>query len=547
MIFDSRSLTDGKTVETDLCIAGAGVAGIALARELMGRDLRICLLESGGLEPDRETQSLYWGEDVGVPYYPLDTSRARFFGGSSHCWHVPLGNNALGVRLKPLEPIDFEEREWVPYSGWPFDKKHIDPFYERAVKFCRLKPFPEEDPAQLQVLPFLNGRVKTTLFQFAVRDHFVRENLETVRASQTVTAYLNANVTGIETNETAQSVTRLRAACLNGKKFSVKAKLFVLALGAIEIPRLLLLSNKSQKTGLGNQHGLVGRFFMEHPHLWSGIYIPSNDKIFASAGLYKVHKDDDVSVMGKLRLSEEVLRKERILNYCTSIHAAICPDPFRESPRMDETAFLKTGVASADGKQQASEGVHPGSVIDDMGSVARSMLGRMRFGRQKKIRAFRLNHMSEQMPNPESRVTLSEELDALGQRRARLDWRLAALDMKTIIRAQEIIDEELRRAGLGMLHIQTQDETPPPNLTGGWHHMGTTRMHRDPQKGVVDEHCRVHGVSNLFIAGPSVFPTSGYANPVLTIIALTMRLADHIKARMGEREGRIPCRDGQWS
>jgi len=131
-------------------------------------------------------------------------------------------------------------------------------------------------------------------------------------------------------------------------------------------------------------------------------------------------------------------------------------------------------------------------------------------------------------------VTLSDKLDALGQRRVQLNWQLSALDMRTIIRAQHILNGELQRAGLGSLEIELKREVPPPDLHGGWHHMGTTRMHRDSSKGVVNEHCQVHGVHNLFIAGPSVFPTGGYANPTLTIVALATRLADHVKARMNE-------------
>lgn len=136
--------------------------------------------------------------------------------------------------------------------------------------------------------------------------------------------------------------------------------------------------------------------------------------------------------------------------------------------------------------------------------------------------------MSEQAPNPMSRVTLSSEKDRFGRNFARLDWRLSAIDKQSIRRSQEILGKELNRAGLGRLYIELSDETPPQAITGGWHQMGTTRMHRDPRKGVVNEHCRVHGISNLYISGPSVFPTSGYANPALTIVALAVRLADHI-------------------
>jgi choline dehydrogenase-like flavoprotein len=140
VIVDARSLSQNRTIETDICIVGAGVAGITLARELIDNDFRVCLVESGGFEPDKATQSLYWGENIGHPYYELDTARARFFGGTSHYWHIPLGDDCLGVRLRPLDEIDFEEREWIPHSGWPFDKTHLDPFYDRAQSICQLGP-----------------------------------------------------------------------------------------------------------------------------------------------------------------------------------------------------------------------------------------------------------------------------------------------------------------------------------------------------------------------------------------------------------------------
>ena len=536
MILDAGSLPNGKDVKTDVCIVGAGIAGITLAREFVGKDIRVCLLESGGFEPDKVTQSLYWGENTGFPYYPLDTARARFFGGTSHYWNIPLGDELFGVRLRPLDPIDFEEREWVPYSGWPFRKEHLDPFYERAQSVCKIGPFTYdvkewEDPVQTPRLPLLNGRVKTTMFQFASRDLFFSKYRNEISSSDMITAFLHANVTDIETNRTAGSVTRLRIAGLNGKKFYLSAKLFILALGAIETPRLLMLSNKIQKTGLGNQNDLVGRFFMEHPHLWSGMYIPSNESIFRNSGLYGIHKVKGVPVMGKLTLSEEVIRQERILNYVASIHPKMCPAPV-SATHAEKKASLPVLKEHTSGNLTK----HLGSAAADIGSITKKVFRKIRDHR--KIKVFLLNHMSEQLPNPDSRVMLGEECDALGQRRVNLDWRMMPLDMRTIIRGQEIIDEELRHAGLGRLHIEMQDDSPPPpQLTGGWHHMGTTRMHVDPKKGVVDDNCRVHGIGNLFIAGPSVFPTGGYANPVLTIIAMAVRLADHVKGRMTGKGG----------
>jgi choline dehydrogenase-like flavoprotein len=232
--------------------------------------------------------------------------------------------------------------------------------------------------------------------------------------------------------------------------------------------------------------------------------------------------------MGKVTLTEEVVRKEKLLNYCTSIHPRFVTDPrFRsvDSKGADSLKALRSSLSR--GEVPAAAGEHLLNVIGDMGGIARNVYRKAR--RRRTIKAFRLNTMAEQTPNPASRVSLMEERDPLGQNRVQLDWRISSQDMRSIIRAQEIIGEELRRAGLGDLHIELEDDVAPPDLHGGWHHMGTTRMHIDPKQGVVDENCRIHGISNLFVGGPSVFPTSGYANPVLTFLALTVRLADHMK------------------
>jgi choline dehydrogenase-like flavoprotein len=455
-----------------------------------------------------------------------------------------MGRNRLGVRLRPLDEIDFEERDWVPYSGWPFDKSHLDPFYERAQTILQIGPYTYdvddwEDP-ETSRLPFANGRVKTTIFQFGPRAPFIGEYRDEIARANNITTYLYANAVELETNETAQMVTRLRVACLQGKRFWVSAKLFILAANGIEIPRLLLLSNRTQTAGLGNEHDLVGRFFMEHPHHWSGVYVPSDSGIFNATGLYRVHTVNGIPIMGKLTLAEEVLRREELLSYCVSIHPSTRPKWLSRNERTASkgaSSIRDLRSAVRRGKIPDDLGGHLGNVVTGIDDVAAAAFGSIRRQLEEasdkrkppRVEVFTLNHMSEQVPNPNSRVTLAAERDALGCNRAQLDWQLSPLDMRTIIRAQEIISEELRRAGLGRLVIELKDETPPPDLHGGVHQMGTTRMHSDPKQGVVDEHCRVHGLSNLYIASSSVFPTVGYANPVLTMVALTVRLADHVK------------------
>lgn len=142
----------------------------------------------------------------------------------------------------------------------------------------------------------------------------------------------------------------------------------------------------------------------------------------------------------------------------------------------------------------------------------------------------------EQAPHPDSRVTLDGERDALGMPRVVLDWRLSPIDRHTIAFAFRRSVDGLTQAGLGQVTLEPWIETPDLDsgeFEGGYHHMGTTRMSDTPTSGVVDRHCRVHGVHNLYIAGPSVFPTSGCANPMLTIVALALRLAGHLSDGLG--------------
>jgi choline dehydrogenase-like flavoprotein len=547
MIVDGRSVEENETVESDVCIVGAGVAGITLAREFIDHGFEVLLLESGDLKFDADTQSLCSGESTGHRYFPLDISRARQFGGSPNFWAIDIGEGHLGgARFRPLDALDFEKRDEVPYSGWPFGKTELDPFYDRAHSFVQAGP-PSydvgdwEDSEKRPRLPFLNGRVQTVIFKFISRERFIHDLRYEVTQADNILTFLYANALEIETDETAQTVKRLRVGCLAGNRFWIKAKIFILAMGGIETPRLLLLSNKVQKSGLGNENDLVGRFFMEHLHFSSGIYLPSDVAGCRQAALYRgIHWVRQVPIVGKLALSEELIRREKLLNQNIQLmpHALSSWETY---PGIWSEAVVSFQTLCAGMRQRevpAGCTRHLKNLvgnIEDVAEAARQkfMRGMFRtFNGKEKTQAFLLAHIAEQAPNPDSRVTVSAERDSLGQNRVRLNWRLSEIDFLSPIRTQEIIDIELRRAGLGRLRIELRDPIPPPDLHGGHHHMGTTRMHVDPKKGVVDPNCRVHGVSNLFIAGPSVFPTGGYANPVHTTVALALRLADHIRSIM---------------
>jgi len=544
MHIDARSIQQDEVITADLCIAGAGVAGVTLAREFIQSEASVVLLESGGVCPDRQMQGLLWGENIGHAYYPLDNARSSGFGGSAHKWMICLPENRLGARLHPLDEIDFLERSWVPDSGWPFNRAHLDPYYRRAQAVClsgkyRYDAADWEESAKPR-LPFDSRKVETAIFHFLDRRAFVRDYLDHIKGSNAVRLLTHATLLEIESGSNRREISGFRIGTPCGNRFRVVARHYILSLGAVECAHTLLLSQKERTAGIGNQHDLVGRYFMEHPHLWSGRWIPSPQLDLKKLGLYRLHSSKGTPIMGKLTTTQDVQREAKLLNYCVSIHPKVrryTRDVVPSWP-IDNWPLLKP---NGDGPVQAVESqvkrsISPerlkSAVTKQLREAGYHLLGGMLERYRRESVVFTLNHMSEQAPNPDSRVLLSDEKDFFGRNRVRLDWRLSEMDLQSIIASQEIIDAELRRIGAGRLEIDRDTERVEQGIHGGWHHMGTTRMHRDPRKGVVDPNSKVHETANLYIAGPSVFPTGGYANPILTTVALAIRLADHLKVAL---------------
>jgi choline dehydrogenase-like flavoprotein len=227
--------------------------------------------------------------------------------------------------------------------------------------------------------------------------------------------------------------------------------------------------------------------------------------------------------MAALSTTSELQRSERVGNFSAFLH--LTDEASRSRAVRSLKQLRKMAVDRVWNKTSLGHGKN---VIVGFRDVASFILHKANFKKTSEG-LIELMVMTEQVPNPDSRITLSSQRDRFGQPRARLDWQLTDDDYRTIEVGQRTIDEELRSAGIGRLEGKYADESPRPTLTGGWHHLGTTRMHDDPKQGVVDANCKVHGIRNLFIAGSSVFPTGGYANPTLTLVALAARLADHLQ------------------
>lgn len=523
MYIDARTLSPNTTIDTEICIIGGGAAGITLALELLERPFRVCILESGGLEYDEETQNLYKGENIGLPYFPLDGTRLRYFGGTTNHW--------TGW-CRPLDDIDFEARAWVRDSGWPIERTDLIPYYKKAHTLCQLDSFEysvdywEKTLGNNVVSPLAlhSDRVVTKIFQFSPPTRFGTVYQKHLRNASNMRIFLNSNVINIETNKNASRVERVHVRTLKGNKFWVKSKYFILAAGGLENPRLLLASNNVQKSGLGNQHFLVGKYFTEHIEMAFGYMLLQDNT--TNMDLYTLQKH---GILGSLAINEQTQRMEKLLNFnCTIVPIA---NAGAGTAGFGSLRHLFRSVE--EGKWPDNLGRHIKNIISDYGQVSSYLYDKL-VAKQKPGGLYLIMNRSEQSPKADSKVILGEETDALGMRRIQLNWRLSPIDKYTIRRSQEILGEELGRAGLGRVRIMlSQDDTTwPPNLDGGHHHMGTTRMSDKPKTGVVDKNLKVFGTENLFVAGSSVFPSCGNSNPTLTIIALSIRMAEHVNRLM---------------
>ncbi len=528
MFADARSVPRDTRLETDVCIIGAGAAGITLAREFSGSPFRVTVLESGGFEYETETQALYEGPSVGLPYAQLSVPRLRFFGGTTNHW---------GGICRPFEDADFEAREGIPYTGWPIKKDDIDPFYGRAGRAVRL-PSQEWDLSHwapdgaLAPLRLSSDRIVSRVAQQVEPDlrSFGAGYRDELRSVPNVTVYLHANVTGVDADDPGRTATSARVATLAGNRFSVGAMVFVLATGAIENARMLLVSNERFPGGLGNQNGLVGRFFLEHPRFLGGFIVPSAPH--PNLGFYENHRVGGALVRGYLASSKDFQLAEGLLDLQIRLELG-----YGDAPEDAEDFARHVMTLAADLESWQRIAIPGPPVPIPYLEVVREALESPEdtyIYLRGRIETIGLTTRIEQAPNPDSRVVLLRERDQLGMQRVALDWRLSEVDKRNVRRTLELLGAEVGRAGIGRVKILygEDDSEWPDDLDGGQHHMGTTRMSDDPKQGVVDRDCRVHGMSNLFVAGSSVFPTPGGATPTLTLVALAIRLADHLKGMM---------------
>lgn len=545
MIIDYLDRSGPDDFFADICIIGAGPAGISIARSFIGTSLNVCLVESGGLAGEDRNQELYEGTSVGSLELDPATSRMRAFGGSCNVW---------GGGCVPLSTLDLGPRDWVPHSGWPLSYDEIEPYYRRAQSVCGIESHdftegtfltpPARTPVAFDTSKLVNQNFVLSPVFFG--DTY-RSELE---GAANITVLLHANLLEFEAAPAGASVRQARIGALDGRRGLIRARRYVLACGGIENARLLLLSNSVAPNGLGNDRDLVGRYFMDHPSgklgtLFTDAPDPLTRPYDRSGG------KGPAPSFPELCLSDQAVQAHQLLSGRVRPVAVEAPAPkgiqaLRDLknaflPVRDESLALegmmraaRKSDASGDDDGQVKEGIGKLGLRVGMGTWDIANAVRRKLTGKPTVRSTHVDVIGyfEQAPNPESRVMLGDEVDALGQRRVCVDWRLTELDWHTYRTAAGLFGAELANSCGGKFQLEPwlqEGSDAVPQLRGTAHHLGTTRMSDDPNLGVVDRQCRVHGVDNLYVVGSSVFPTGGWAFPTFTIVALSMRLAEHLR------------------
>jgi choline dehydrogenase-like flavoprotein len=512
----------------EVAIIGAGSAGLTLARRLVEGGRSVLLLESGGLDYESASADLNRGFNTGLDYYPLEDSRLRFFGGTTAIW---------GGRVAEFDPIDFEPRDWVPFSGWPFGKEALASYYREAR---RLLDLPEEWPATPR--SFLD-RLDPALVErkdWLIDPRFDRFGFAAQRElfdHPLLTLVTHATVRDILALPSGKAIEALEVMGPSGGKVRVVAGDFVLAAGGLENPRLLLASRSVMPAGLGNEHDLVGRFFMEHPHGRGGRVLASPAIAWKLIRAFQKQAIGDFETAALVRPSERLQRDRRILN--SALALAVRPSSGGRQPLLTAAYLSAKHSLSPTRRGRLAWRTYKGA-----GRLIRRSVGPLiwwlRSRRESNDLALVLR--AEQAPNRDSRVSLHPtERDATGVPRISLHWQMSPLDRESAAVLVRAFGSALEKLRLGRVELADWLERAEENWVndplvsihplGGYHHMGTTRMAEDPRSGVTDGEGRVHGIANLWVAGSSLFPTAGWANPTLTILALALRQADRLLGR----------------
>ena len=535
MLIDCADVADGTVIDTDICVIGAGPAGLTVASTLAESNQRVVVIEAG-YGPGKPIGLEHRAADVVDSDFDAPLSVPHRFGGGANEWIVRLPKMRRGVRMLPLDPQDLEERSWLPNSGWPLAWSELSRWYRDAVNFLGLSPLgfdlahwvDEQHPAiDLDTAGFTTG-----IEQMADPRLFTRTIHDGLAKSANVDVYLGATAGELEGH--ADRVVSLTLDHGIRDRLRVHAGTFVLACGGIENARMLLQARGNAGFGAGTKN--VGAYYVDHHRCTTGLLTPSDPNLLQRVSLYDLTTRRGAYVMGKIVPTPELRRENRLLHSGTMI----LPKP------SDETAvglddLRRFRVNPRNGMEQPSRAIRSGI------SFARAGVAMM--VRQRRLPPnvdagwsaaangsffdhFMVETQIELAPTESNRLVLGSRGGPFGRRRMEMRWRWTDVDLRSLHRTTQLLVEAFERSGTGTLTPVVLDGSPrvtTPN--GAFHPSGTTRMSASPATGVVDRNGAVHGTPNLFVAGSSIFPTAGYANPTFTIVALALRLAEYLRDR----------------
>jgi choline dehydrogenase-like flavoprotein len=532
MIDDLRAGESTTSIDADVLIAGAGAAGVTLALALARAGISVCVLESGGLAPEPDTQALSHGDNTGY-WVSLNAARPRVLGGATSRW---------GGRMAKLDPEDLAPRPWANAPGWPVKYEELAAYYPDAARICGLRePWGDDRQVLQRLLPGRdwnwNGGVRPFVWRYGASGfrrytHWGEVYRDELKDLPNLRLILHANLTGFEAGEDGK-VTAVTARALSGRTIRVTGRSFVLCCGGIENARLLLASAESIPGGVHQGNPLVGGFFMQHPRGGVASITGGSDlglKLQDVFNVFTRRRPPQYEV--GFALSQEVQAKEKLLNCSAVLQYDADPASGWELIKDKLRRSVRRSSNPSTPKRRLT--------LFDVALIARNVWRRGFLGGHSLVapRSVRVVVDVEQVSQAQSRITLADNRDDLGMRRVSIDWRLSDLERTTARRFAELLRDQFRALGIGEVVLEPwlDADGPIPEwaLVDNVHHMGATRMGRTAKDGVVDKDLKVFGSKNVYVAGSSVFPSGGHANPTLTIVALTLRLADHLKAIHGK-------------
>lgn len=526
-----------------------------MAIRLLSKGYSVLIVESGGVVETDSSRDLNKGSaDPPGSHEPLQENRRRQWGGASAVW---------GGRCIPFDELDFAERSWVDHSGWPFGRSELDRYYIDAMRLCEAGRMDFDAhtalPSAPEFLPGLDGDglVTYALERWSSPTHFGKRYRKLLASSSSTLIILNATCTHIQLSPSGEDVAHIRVENPIGECREVSARFYVIAAGGLENARLLLASRDVSPNGIGNHSDCLGRFYQTH-------LFGCHARLVLADGAPRAHvafdrDEDGVYCRRRVWFEPPTQEAAQMLNTVffptrpplgatghrsalfsgvylakTLIAAARRPATAMSFLRSERDALLSHGAVFFRELPRA------------VPELLRVVLGR--FGGSRRLpavlppdgeRSYYLQFQAEQTPNPAARLVLSTECDAFGMPRLVVAPRVTAEDVDSVLKAHRMLDRRLRKTGLGMLEYDEGElyasvVRSTRQVNSAAHHLGTTRMSTNPTHGVVNPNCKVHGVSNLYAVGGSVFPTSGHANPTLTVVALALRLADHLASQSGE-------------